>query len=61
MIKFHHPNDKKANEVIEDFRAGDLLSGEIKAFASDFISDFLKDHQKKKKKEMKTAEKMVYG
>ena len=48
------PDDKKLEKIEKDYRAGKLLSGELKAIAIEKINAFLKEHQKARKHAEKT-------
>lgn len=39
------PDDEQIDRLAADYRAGDLLSGELKELAAERIADFLGDHQ----------------
>lgn len=52
---FFEPDDDKLNKIEEDYRAGKLLTGELKAILIDKINAFLGGHQKK----METAEEQI--
>ncbi|SFS34591.1 tryptophan--tRNA ligase [Halostagnicola kamekurae] len=45
---FFEPDDDELERLAADYRAGDLLSGELKAIAIDRITDFLADHQRRR-------------
>ena len=61
MLKYGlEPDDKKLQQIADDYRAGKLLTGELKQIAIDKISAFLKEHQKKCEAAMKQAEKLSY-
>ena len=42
------PDDKKLKNLIEGFRNGDIISGDLKGYLADKIGKFLKQHQKKR-------------
>jgi tryptophanyl-tRNA synthetase len=44
------PDDKKLNEIREQYKSGHLLSGELKALLIEKINSFLKDHREKREK-----------
>ncbi len=50
------PDDKKIENIREDYASGNLLTGELKQITSDKIMAFLKDHQRKREQ----ARKQVY-
>lgn len=45
---FLEPDDERLERLAADYRAGDLLSGEIKQVAIDRIQAFLTDHQRRR-------------
>ncbi|NUC74212.1 tryptophan--tRNA ligase [Haloterrigena sp. SYSU A558-1] len=45
---FFEPNDDRLERIAADYRAGDLLSGELKEIAIDRITEFLADHQRRR-------------
>ncbi|HME87269.1 MAG TPA: tryptophan--tRNA ligase [Candidatus Nanoarchaeia archaeon] len=47
---FFEPDDKKLKKIHDDYKAGKLLSGELKALLIEKMNAFLKDHQDKRKK-----------
>ncbi|MDD5339697.1 MAG: tryptophan--tRNA ligase [Candidatus ainarchaeum sp.] len=54
------PDDKKLRTVHDDYLAGRLLTGELKAMLIDRINSFLKGHREKKKKAEKEIESFMY-
>jgi tryptophanyl-tRNA synthetase len=42
---FFEPDDERLAEIAADYRAGDLLTGELKALAADAVADFLEAHR----------------
>ncbi len=55
------PDDKKLEKIEKDYRAGKLLSGELKAIAIEKINAFLKDHQKKRSQAEKTVSNYIFN
>lgn len=56
MLKYGlEPDDKKLQQIYNDYKSGKLLSGELKQIVVDKLTAFLKEHQEKRKK----AEKVV--
>jgi len=53
------PDDKKLQEIYDNYKSGKLLSGELKQILIDKISLFLKEHQEKRKKAEKMVSKIV--
>lgn len=47
------PDDKKLAKIEKDYRAGKLLSGELKAILIEKVNAFLKEHQKKREQAKK--------
>lgn len=54
------PDDKKLAQIEKNYRAGKLLSGELKAIAIDKINSFLKEHKKNREKVKKDISKYIY-
>jgi len=42
---FFEPDDSELDRLAREYRAGELLSGELKAYAADRIAGFLDAHQ----------------
>ncbi|MDO8428863.1 MAG: tryptophan--tRNA ligase [Candidatus Diapherotrites archaeon] len=61
LLRFHYPDEKKLNEIIELQKTGKQMSGELKQFAIEFLLDWRTKHLKLVEKNKKTAEKIVYG
>ncbi|MBI4019068.1 MAG: tryptophan--tRNA ligase [Candidatus Aenigmarchaeota archaeon] len=62
MLKFAlEQDDEKLNSVYNDYKAGKLLSGELKQIAIEKIVLFLKEHQQKMQKSRIAVEKFVEG
>lgn len=53
------PDDKKLQNIEQDYRSGKLLTGELKSLVIEKLSAFLKEHQKKREKAKKIAEKWM--
>lgn len=53
-------DDKKLAQIEKDYRAGKLLSGELKQITIDKINAFLKDHQAKREKAKSQLDKFIY-
>lgn len=60
MLLFHHPNSRFVQKIHDDYKKGDLLTGELKNICKEFLIDLLKKHQKKVVKTRKIAEDMVF-
>jgi len=54
------PEDAKLKSVHDDYRAGKLLTGELKAMLIERINVFLKDYREKKRRAEKEAETFMY-
>jgi tryptophanyl-tRNA synthetase len=54
------PDDRAIARYEKDYRAGKLLSGELKAITIDKINEFLAEHQKRKKESAKLLEKVIF-
>lgn len=54
-------NDKKLEKIEKDYRAGKLLSGELKSIAVEKINAFLKLHQSERKKAEKLVSKYLFN
>jgi len=53
------PDDQKLKKIEEDYKAGKLLSGELKVILIDKINTFLKEHQKAREKAKKDIDKFI--
>ncbi len=53
------PDDKKLAKIEKDYRAGKLLTGELKQLAIGKLTAFLKEHQKKRKSAEKAIQKFL--
>ncbi|MFA5406189.1 MAG: tryptophan--tRNA ligase [Candidatus Nanoarchaeia archaeon] len=49
-LTYFESDDKKLKKVFDDYKAGRLLSGELKVILADKIESFLIEHQAKRKK-----------
>ena len=47
---FFEPNDEKLQKIYDDYKSGELLSGELKAILIEKMSDFLEKHQANREK-----------
>jgi len=61
ILRFHHPDTKEVERIMQECREGKRLCGETKEFTIKFLNKFLKEHQAKVKKSRKKAEKLVFG
>jgi len=58
---FFEPDDKKLEEIEEDYRSGKLLTSELKDYLIKKINKFLKQHQKKRKLAEKKVRKFIFN
>lgn len=58
-LTFFEYDDKVLKKIYDDYRAGTLLSGELKQILIDKLNAFLKDHQKKREKARKQLDKFI--
>jgi tryptophanyl-tRNA synthetase len=54
------PSDAKMKQIHDDYRAGKLLTGELKAILIDRVNGFLKGHNTARKKAEKSMEQFMY-
>jgi len=57
---FFEPDDKKLEKIYKDYKAGKMLTGELKKYLIDKINAFLKEHQKKRKLAEKQIDKFIF-
>ncbi len=57
---FLEENDKKIEEIRNDYISGRLLTGELKEMAADKLVEFLKEHNERKKRSEKQIEQFMY-
>ncbi len=48
LYYFFEDDDEVVERLAEEYRSGDLLSGELKAYAAEKIADFLEAHQERR-------------
>lgn len=48
LLYYFHPDDEYIKKIADDYRAGTLLSGELKKLAADCVWEFLEAHQKRR-------------
>ncbi|WP_049893708.1 tryptophan--tRNA ligase [Halogranum rubrum] len=48
LAYFFEESDETLDRLAADYRSGELLSGELKAYAADRIADFLEGHQRRR-------------
>ncbi|MDD5171562.1 MAG: tryptophan--tRNA ligase [Candidatus ainarchaeum sp.] len=54
------PSDAKMKQIHDDYKAGKLLTGELKSILIDKVNGFLKEHNTARKKAEKTMEQFMY-
>ncbi|MFH1587868.1 MAG: tryptophan--tRNA ligase [Candidatus Diapherotrites archaeon] len=54
------PNDKKLQEIYDEYKSGKMLSGELKLIAIEKMAQFLKKHQKERIKAKQKVEKFIH-
>jgi tryptophanyl-tRNA synthetase len=59
-LTFFEENDKKLNEIREDYKSGKLLSGELKNILIEKLNAFLKEHQKRREKARDQIDKFIF-
>jgi len=52
-------DEKKLRKIYEDYKSGNMLTGELKAILIKKIQTFLKNHQKEKEKAKKSLDKFI--
>jgi tryptophanyl-tRNA synthetase len=57
---FFEEDDEKLKQIEEDYRSGNLLTGELKKILIDKINAFLKEHQKKRREAKKKVDKFLF-
>ncbi len=58
-LTFFEEDDKKLEKIYKDYKAGKLLSGELKQILVDKINEFLRKHQANREKAKKDIEKFM--
>jgi tryptophanyl-tRNA synthetase len=53
------PDDRKLKEIYEDYKAGSMLTGELKAILIKKVQGFLKNHQKERTRAKKNIDKYI--
>jgi tryptophanyl-tRNA synthetase len=56
---FFEPDDKKLQQLEEDYRNGDLLTGELKNYLIEKINDYLEHHRSEREKAKGKLEKYL--
>jgi len=61
MLKYGlEQNDKKLNEIYQDYKSGKLLTSELKEITIKKLKEFLKKHQEKRENAKKIIDKFIY-
>lgn len=58
-IFFEH-DDNKLKQIYEDYKAGNLLTGELKAILIEKVNNFLKNHQQKREQARSQLEEFIF-
>ncbi len=56
---FFEEDDRKLKEIEENYRSGELLTGELKNYLVEKINSYLKEHRKRRKKVEKNLDKFL--
>ncbi|MFH1210233.1 MAG: tryptophan--tRNA ligase [archaeon] len=56
---FFEPNDKKLEQIYNDYKSGKMLTSELKEIIIEKINSFLKDHQKAREKARSQLDKFL--
>ena len=59
-LTFFEEDDEKLKKIYADYKAGILLSGELKAILIDKLNEFLAEHQKRRAGAEKLIDKFIY-
>jgi len=59
-LTFFEEDDKRLEEIREDYRSGKLLTGELKLMLIEKLNTFLREHQKKREKAKEQIEKFMF-
>jgi len=60
LYLFFEDDDKKIEEIEEEYRSGRMSTGELKEIAIQKITEFIREHRKKREKARKKVEKFMY-
>lgn len=61
ILFYHHPDNEYVKKIYNNYKSGELLSGELKNICIDFLTQLLTEHQKKVENFKKTAQRIVFG
>ena len=56
---FFEQDDNKLEKIYDDYKSGNLLTGELKSILIDKINEFLKSHQEKREKAREHLDKFL--
>ena len=59
-LTFFEEDDKRLEEIYEDYKSGKLLTSELKQILIGKINRFLKEHQEKRERAKKNLDKFIY-
>ncbi|MGB9708001.1 MAG: tryptophan--tRNA ligase [Candidatus Pacearchaeota archaeon] len=59
LYYFFEPDDKKIDQIRQDYKSGKLLTSELKQYLIDKINTFLKEHQRKRELAKKEVNKFL--
>ncbi len=59
-LRYFEFDDLKLKKIHDDYKAGKILSGELKAILIEKVNEFLAEHQKKRKEAAKLVDKFIY-
>jgi len=60
LYLFFEDDDKRIEEIEEEYRSGRMSTGELKEIAIQKITEFIREHRKKREKARKKVEKFMY-
>jgi tryptophanyl-tRNA synthetase len=61
LLTYFHPDDAYLAHVAAEYRAGTLLSGELKKIAADCVWEFLKEHQARREQARGQIEQFMWN
>lgn len=59
-LTFFEESDKKLKKVYDDYKSGDLLTGELKQILVDKVNNLLKEHQERREKAKNRIDEFIY-
>ena len=57
---FFEQDDKKLKQIYEDYKSGNMLSGELKQMLVEKVNQFLKEHQRRRELAKKQLDKFIF-